>query len=78
MEAIEERHVSLPVGLRAGLVHAQGLMHHRVNAGSAGWVRHYRLIVNDHAAELVAAPHDTLQAVNGQAEARIEQSGEDQ
>jgi hypothetical protein len=50
MQAIEDHHPSLPAELRAPLIHAHGLMHHRVNGGSAGWVRHYRRVAKEHMA----------------------------
>jgi hypothetical protein len=42
MDAVRDHHPQMPTVLNCGLIHAFGLIHQRVNAGKAGWVRDYK------------------------------------
>ncbi|MYX32251.1 MULTISPECIES: serine/threonine protein kinase [unclassified Streptomyces] len=42
MDAVREHHPNLPPEIRSNVVHAFGMIHQRVDAGRAGWVRDYR------------------------------------
>lgn len=50
MDAIEQRHGDEAAALRASLVHGVGLMHQRVDAERAGWVRNWREVAAVHTA----------------------------
>ncbi|MHA6784714.1 hypothetical protein ACVGOW_27505 [Pseudonocardia saturnea] len=53
MHAVHEHHPNVPRFLRATAVHGNGLVHHEVDNGGAGWVRDWSDIATDHPADLI-------------------------
>ena len=61
MDAIRSQHVHLPSTLPAKAIHVQGLVHHLVEAGDAGWARDWQEVRDAYSGRLPA--HFGLESV---------------